>query len=92
MKAWDSLVAQLVKNPCAMQETPVQSLDWEDPGEGHGNPLQYSCLEYPHGQRNLMGNSPCGCKESDMTERLSKTKVKKNERKIKQKSKCQHFY
>ena len=21
------------------------------PGEGHGNPLQYSCLESPHGQR-----------------------------------------
>ena len=20
------------------------------PGEGHGNPLQYSCLENPHGQ------------------------------------------
>ena len=24
------------------------------PGEGHGNPLQYSCLENPHGQRNLV--------------------------------------
>ena len=24
----------------------VRSLGWEDtPGEGHGNPLQYSCLE-----------------------------------------------
>ena len=23
------------------------------PGGGHGNPLQYSCLENPHGQRNL---------------------------------------
>ena len=28
------------------------------PGEGHGNPLQYSCLENPHGQRSLMGYSP----------------------------------
>ena len=29
-----------------MQETQVQSLSWEDsPGEGNGNPLQYSCLE-----------------------------------------------
>ena len=28
-----SLVAQLVKNPPAMQETWVQSLDWEDPLE-----------------------------------------------------------
>ena len=24
------------------------------PGGGHGNPLQYSCLENPHGQRNLV--------------------------------------
>ena len=24
------------------------------PGERHGNPLQYSCLESPHGQRSLM--------------------------------------
>ena len=27
---WASLVAQLVKNPPAMQETYVQSLGWED--------------------------------------------------------------
>ena len=25
---------------------------------GHGNPLQYSCLENPHGQRSLVGYSP----------------------------------
>ena len=31
--AWASLVAQLVKNLPAMQETWVQSLDWEDPLE-----------------------------------------------------------
>ena len=38
------------------------------PGGGHGNPLQYSCLENPHGQRNLVGYSPWGRKELDMTE------------------------
>ena len=39
-------MAQVVKNLSAMQETQVQSLDREDPpGEGNGNPLQYSCLE-----------------------------------------------
>ena len=27
-------------------------------GGGHGNPLQYSCLENPHGQRSLVGCSP----------------------------------
>ena len=32
------------------------------PEGGHGNPLQYSCLENPHGQKS---------KESDMTELLS---------------------
>ena len=43
-----SLVAQMVKNPPAMQETWVRSLGWEDsPGGGHGNPLHYSCLEGP---------------------------------------------
>ena len=46
------------------------------PGGGHGNPLQYfyffplqyCCLEKPHGQRSLAGYSPWGHKES---ERLS---------------------
>ena len=40
------------------------------PGEGNGNPLQYSCLEKSHGWRNLVGYSPWGHKESDTTERL----------------------
>ena len=38
------------------------------PGGGHGNPLQYFCLENPHGQRSLVGYSPCGYKELDTTE------------------------
>ena len=41
------------------------------PGGGHGNPLQYSCLENPHWQRSLVGYSPWGRKELDMTEWLS---------------------
>ena len=41
------------------------------PGGGHGYPLQYSCLENPHGQRSLVCYSPWGHKESDMTEQLS---------------------
>ena len=41
------------------------------PGGGHGNPLQYSCLENLHGQRSLAGCSPWGCKESDTTEQLT---------------------
>ena len=45
---WDSLVAQIVKNLPAMQETWIWSLgQGRSPGEGNGNPLQYSCLGNP---------------------------------------------
>ena len=36
------------------------------PEGGHGNPLQYSCLENPYGPRSQ--NSPWGCRESDTAE------------------------
>ena len=43
-----SLLAQRVKCLPTMQETWVRSLGWKDsPGEGNGNPLQYTCLENP---------------------------------------------
>ena len=38
------------------------------PRVGHGNPLQYTGLENPHGQRSLVGYSPWSGKESDTTE------------------------
>ena len=38
------------------------------PGGGHGNPPQYSCLENPHEQRSLVGCSPWGGKESELTQ------------------------
>ena len=39
------------------------------PGGGeHGNLLQYSCPENPHGQRSLVGYSLQGRKELDTTE------------------------
>ena len=39
------------------------------PGGGHGNPLQYSCLGNPHGQRrSLVGYTLWGRKELDTTE------------------------
>ena len=67
--SWASLVAQTVKNQHAMWEIWVQSLVWEDPlEEGMANPLQYSCVENPHGQRSLTGYHPWNCKESDTTE------------------------
>ena len=40
------LVAQMVKNLPAVQETQVRSLGWEDPLEKEmATPLQYPCLE-----------------------------------------------
>ena len=40
------------------------------PGEGNGNPLQYSCLENPMDGGTWLGYSPWGRKESDTTEQL----------------------
>ena len=40
-------------------------------GEGNGTPLQYSCLENPHGQRSLADYSPWDHKESDTIELLN---------------------
>ena len=36
------------------------------PGEGNGNPFQYSCLG-SHGQRSPVGYNPKGCKKLDVT-------------------------
>ena len=38
------------------------------PGEGIGDPLQYFCLENPHGQKSLASYSPGVCKKSATTE------------------------
>ena len=66
-----SLVAQMVKES-ACKAGDLGSIPGlgGSPGEGHSNPLQYSCLENPHGQRSLENYSPWDCKELDMTERL----------------------
>ena len=66
-----SLVAQMVKNLPARWETWVQYWVGKTPWRIACNPLQYSCLKNPHGQRSLAGYSPWGHKESDMTEELS---------------------
>ena len=51
-----------------LRDTDSVSGSGRSPGGRHGNRLQYSCLENPHGQRSLAGFSPCGLTESDMTE------------------------
>ena len=45
----------MVKNPSAMWEAGFDPWLGRSPGGGHGNPLQYSSLEDPHGQRSLGG-------------------------------------
>ena len=67
--SWASLVAQLVKNPSAVQETWVQSLGWEDPLE-KGKATHFSILAWRIPWTGEPG-SPWGHKELDMTEQLS---------------------
>ena len=66
-----SLVAQMVKNPPAMQEAWVRSLGQEDSLEKdiatHSSIFAWRI----HGQRSLAGYSPWGCKQSHTTEQLN---------------------
>ena len=60
---WASLVAQMVKNLSAMQETWVRSLGQEDPLE-KGMPTHSSILAWRfHGQKSLASYSPWGHKD-----------------------------
>ena len=61
-------MAQMVKNPPAMQETWVPSLSWEDPLEKERLPTPVFWPGEVRGQKNLPGYSPWGRKESDTTE------------------------
>ena len=63
-------MAQMVKNACNAGDLGLIPGLGRSPGGGHGNPLQYSCLENSHGQRSLEGYSPRGRKELGMTEQL----------------------
>ena len=63
-----SLVAKMIKNLPAMQETGVQSLGQEilQRREWQATPVFFP--EEFHGQRRLAGHCPWDRKESDMTE------------------------
>ena len=54
-----------------MQENKVQSLGQEDPLEKEWQPNPVFLPGDSHGERSLVGYSPWGRKESDMTEQLS---------------------
>ena len=62
-----SQVAQMVKNLPAVQENWVQPLGWEDPLEKDMATHSVFLPGEFHGQRSLVGYSPWGHKESDMT-------------------------
>ena len=76
VQAWASQVVVVVKN------LPANGGDVRDmgstlgsersPGEGHGNPLQYSCLENPR-NRAAWQATVDGIAESDMSESLTHT-------------------
>ena len=65
---WAFLVAQMVKNPSATQETQVWSLGREDPLEEGMRPTPVFLSGETHVSRSLVGYSPWGWKESDTTE------------------------
>ena len=67
--SWATLVAQLVKNLPARQETHLKPRLGSSPGEGKGYPPQYSGLE---------NSTDCvvhGVAESDTTEQLSLSRL-----------------
>ena len=64
-------MAQTVKNLPAVQETQVQSLGQEDVLEKGMVPTPVFLSGESHGQRSLVGYSPWGHKELDMTEQLT---------------------
>ena len=63
-------MAQWYRIHLPIQEMRVQSLGLEIPGEGNGNPLQYSCLEKipPMDRGAWVGYSAWAFKELDTTE------------------------
>ena len=64
-----SLVAQMVKGLPAMWETWIRSLGQEDPlQKGMATHSSIFDLEIPTGQRTVLGYSPWGHKELDMTQ------------------------
>ena len=79
-KSWQPLIVSFPGGTLVVKNPPANAGDIRDmssipgsgrsPGGGHGNPLQYSCLENPMDKRSLAGYGPNSQKESDTTEWL----------------------
>ena len=77
----------MVKNPPAYAGATgnadlIPGLGRSPGGGGHGNPLQYSFLENPHGQRKLAGYGPLGHKKLDTT-KVTLAHMRKREKNFK---------
>ena len=69
---WASLLAQMVKNLPAVQETGVRFLGWKDPCSRKWQPTDRG--EF-HGQRGLAGYSLWSLKELDTVQSLSRVRL-----------------
>ena len=77
-----SLVAQMVKNLPAIQETRVQSLGGEDPvKKGMATHSSILAWRIPWTEKPGWGHSPWGHKESDTTEVINTSSNRRLERK-----------
>ena len=77
LPGWAPQVAQMIRNPLSMHESGVQSLGQEDPWRRKWQPIPVVLPGESHGQRSLVGYSPWGRKESDITEQLSTARLVK---------------
>ena len=68
---WGFLLARMLKNLPAVQETQFQPLGPEDPLEKRMVPTPGFLPGEFHGQRSLVGYHPWGRRESDTVERLT---------------------
>ena len=75
-----SPVTQMIKNPPGFFDLYLEDLDsiprlGRFPGRGHGNSLQYSCLENSMDREEKLGRLQFMGSQRDMTEQLSTAQV-----------------